>query len=179
MEVQLDKLLHLIADLLDASIINSDRLNCLMNKFSINSCIIDRVESIQTANAGCRFLFELDGTDPFVKGDAERIYQVLTNLINNAIKYSDAHKEVLISSSIEGEHVKVCVTDNGIGIHPEAQQQIFERFYRIEQGVKATATGLGLGLFIASEIVKKHNGQIGVQSEPGKGSTFWFSLPLK
>jgi signal transduction histidine kinase len=178
MEVQLNKLLSLITDLSDAASINSDSLNCLMNNFSINSCIEECVESISTANPTCQFQMELDPANPTVRGDAERIDQVLNNLVTNAIKYSGEHKHIRISSFSENGNIKVSVSDDGIGIPFEAQDHVFERFYRVEGDTKTVTSGFGLGLFIAAEIIKKHKGQIGLRSEPGNGSVFWFSLPV-
>jgi signal transduction histidine kinase len=111
-----------------------------------------------------------------VEVDAYKIEQVLINLINNAIKYANGSFEILISVTRSGAVAKVAVTDKGPGIQPEVIPHLFERYYRVDPAGRQYS-GLGLGLYISSEIVKKHGGQIGVESELGKGSTFWFTLP--
>jgi signal transduction histidine kinase len=111
-----------------------------------------------------------------VFADEGRIEQVISNFISNAIKYAPDSKRVNIELKSEPGEVVVEVTDKGPGISPEKVPFIFDRYYQVEhQGSKYS--GLGLGLFICSEIIKKHDGKIGVKIVPGEGSTFWFSLP--
>jgi signal transduction histidine kinase len=110
--------------------------------------------------------------------DERRLEQVLNNLVSNAIKYSPQGGPVEVSVFREGKLVRISVRDEGIGV-PEAQQhRLFERFYRAENAVLANFGGLGLGLSIARELITRHGGEIGVISQEGKGSTFWFTLPL-
>jgi chemotaxis family two-component system sensor kinase Cph1 len=105
--------------------------------------------------------------------------QVLCNLITNAIKYSPNENEVNIDlKQMANGGVKVSVTDNGIGIQHEQLEHIFDRFFRVEH-TSQNFSGLGLGLFISSEIIKHHYGEIGVESTLGEGSTFWFTVPGK
>jgi len=112
-----------------------------------------------------------------VFADAIRIGQVVINFINNAIKYASPSKGVQISIEKVNEMVKVSVIDQGPGIQPEKLRYLFDRYYRVDSN-GSQYTGLGLGLYICSEIIKKHNGEIGVDSELDKGSTFWFTLPI-
>jgi two-component system CheB/CheR fusion protein len=100
------------------------------------------------------------------------------NLINNAVKYSRGNKKVVVKTKKHENWVRVSVTDFGIGLSQEQQFKIFERFYRVEDKKNMTS-GLGMGLYISSEIINTHNGKIGVDSEFGKGSTFYFDLPLE
>jgi signal transduction histidine kinase len=116
--------------------------------------------------------------EPKVIGDPDRIRQVLINLITNAIKYSPQADRVDISSTIDGGSVIISVKDFGIGIPKSEQQKIFDRFYQASDTTGNTFPGLGLGLYISSEIIKRHNGKLWVESTPGKGSTFSFSLPI-
>jgi two-component system phosphate regulon sensor histidine kinase PhoR len=102
---------------------------------------------------------------------------VLMNLINNAVKYSPQNKDVIIQTSANSDSVRVAVTDFGIGLSAGEQERIFERFYRVEDK-KHRTSGLGMGLYISAEIIDYHNGEIGVESAAGKGSTFYFELPL-
>jgi signal transduction histidine kinase len=113
-----------------------------------------------------------------VNADAERIDQVIINFVNNATKYAPNSTEIVLLIERLPMFVKVSVTDQGPGIAPDKQQHLFARYYRADNSGNQYS-GLGLGLYISSEIIKKHNGEIGVISEPGKGSTFWFTLPLQ
>ena len=113
-----------------------------------------------------------------VEADNQQIGQVMINFITNAIKYAPKSDQIIITARKISEHeIKISVKDNGPGIPKEKLQYLFERYYRTNyQGQKFT--GLGLGLFISADIIKKHGGKIGVESEEGKGSEFWFTLPL-
>jgi signal transduction histidine kinase len=102
---------------------------------------------------------------------------VIVNLLSNAVKYSPEADKVLIRLELKGNKVSVIIKDFGIGISKKHIVGLFDRYYRIE-GSEYRFQGLGLGLFISSEILKRHNGTISVQSEPGKGSTFAFELPV-
>jgi signal transduction histidine kinase len=112
-----------------------------------------------------------------VNADPERIEQVLTNLINNAIKYAPKSEEIKVHIERTDQFVKVSVIDEGPGIAPEKVPNIFDRYFRAENS-GYHSSGLGIGLYICSEIIKKHQGEIGVNTELGKGSTFWFTLPV-
>jgi signal transduction histidine kinase len=114
-----------------------------------------------------------------VQADRYRIGQVLINLISNAIKYSPNSDRIVVQSKQDTEKVTVSVTDFGIGIPKKAQDKIFERFFRVEGKEEKTYPGFGIGLYVSSEIVKRHNGKIWVESEKGKGSTFYFTIPFK
>src|SRR5262249_12831034 len=115
-----------------------------------------------------------------ILADADRIGQVVTNYLTNAIKYSPEDQGIQIGLRVEGRAARVWVQDHGPGLSPEAQAHLWERFYRAAQGKaqRGALGGLGLGLYISRTLIRLHHGQVGVQSEPGKGSTFWFTLPL-
>lgn len=121
---------------------------------------------------------KLPGLLPTVTGDAQRLEQVLTNLIGNAIKFSKADGEVLVTAQTNSNEVRVEVKDNGIGIPAEALDRVFSRFYQVEDKSERSARGSGLGLHIAQKIVKAHGGRIWAESSAGQGSTFCFTLPL-
>lgn len=116
---------------------------------------------------------------PVLIGDGDRLSQVFTNLVDNAIKYTPTGGSVNLAASIHQDSVFVSVTDTGIGIAPEDQQRIFERFYQVDKSRRGgTGRGVGLGLAIASQIVQAHHGQIWVESRSGSGSTFFVRLPI-
>lgn len=114
--------------------------------------------------------------DAEVEADSERVQQVIINLVNNAMKYAYSNKEIEINVLQMPGEVKVSVTDHGPGIEKEKIPYLFDRFYRAD-GSSGQYSGLGLGLYIAAEIIKRHQGEIGVESELGQGTTFWFTLP--
>jgi PAS domain S-box-containing protein len=112
-----------------------------------------------------------------VFADQQRIDQVIVNLVTNAVKYGSESSEIVIAIEKQGDMAKVSVTDKGPGIPADKIPRLFDRYYRVEQ-TGYQASGLGLGLYISSEIIKRHGGEMGVESEVGKGSTFWFTIPL-
>jgi signal transduction histidine kinase len=114
---------------------------------------------------------------PVIQGDATRLEQVLSNLIGNAIKYSPKGGAVRITGRVLPDHVVVSVSDEGIGIPVEEQGRIFERFYRVDDVLSRRTAGSGLGLYLAQAIVEAHGGKIWVESAPGRGASFSFSLP--
>ena len=111
-------------------------------------------------------------------GDRDRLEQVFTNLISNAVKYSPQASRVDISMTASDGMVTVSIRDYGIGIPREHQQKIFERFYRISDVHDKTFPGLGMGLYISAEIVKRHGGRLWVESAESEGTTFFMSLPI-
>ena len=178
MEAQLNRLLNLINDMLDITRIRSGELQYHFEWFNFNECIEDVVAASQASKSSHRI--ELNAAElPDIQGDKERIGQVINNLINNAVKYSPGKDKVEITAFVEDGFIKVKVKDLGIGIPKDKQTKIFERFYRVEALSKNTFEGLGLGLFISMEIIKKHKGQIGLESDEGIGSEFWFTIPIK
>jgi len=175
--VQIEKLTTLIGDLLDVSKIRNGSLTFHRQTFDINNLIREEIEELEIIHPNHKIAFKNNAIIQ-VFGDRERIRQVLINLISNAIKYSPINGNILMKSKVDKQAVLVSVKDEGIGIDKNYQEKIFERFYRVEGKSEKTFPGFGIGLFIASEIIKRHKGSIGVQSKPGKGSRFYFSLPL-
>jgi two-component system CheB/CheR fusion protein len=172
-----DKLQHLVDDLLDVSKINAGRLDYAKSSLNLKALIDSCIESSRLVYSG--FSFELDNQhDYMVKANAERLEQVMANIINNAVKYSGGDKRVIVETKKCGDRVRVSITDFGIGLDEDQKKRIFDRFYRAEDK-KYSINGLGMGLFICSQIIDTHGGIIDVESEPGKGSTFYFELPLE
>jgi two-component system phosphate regulon sensor histidine kinase PhoR len=114
--------------------------------------------------------------DQKVLGDRHRITQALTNLVDNAIKYTPRNGKIKIESRDKGELIEIAVIDNGIGIPLNDLPRIFERFYRVDKGRSRELGGTGLGLSIVKHIIEAHGGKVTVQSQPGKGSEFSFTL---
>jgi PAS domain S-box-containing protein len=175
-----DTLLRLVSDLLDMSRI-------LAGKFAVSPQPLDLAATVREAVttmgvlAGplhIRLIDEVPADGQPVQADPERIGQVLTNLIGNALKFTPAGGSVAIRARPEGAWMRIAVTDTGEGIPPDKQALLFHRFTQLDMSAGRKAGGIGLGLSICKEIVEAHGGLIGVESEPGRGSTFWFTLPL-
>ena len=178
MNVQLQKLTLLIEDLLDVTRIESGKLLFRYSSFDYNELMNEIVEETQRTTTKHTIIRKLSSTVT-LSADRDRIGQVLSNLLTNAIKYSPRSETIIVKTVCTDDAIITSVRDFGIGISPEKQQHIFERFYRVEGETRATYPGLGLGLYISAEFVKRHNGSIWVESEEGKGTTFSFSLPLE
>ncbi|QNK64193.1 PAS domain S-box protein [Pedobacter sp. PAMC26386] len=171
----LGKVNALIEDLLNTSLANEGRLYISKQKFVLFEAITECCHEIRTEGL---YTIKIEGDkEVCTYADVTRIDQIVVNFINNAIKYAPKSKEILICIEKINDMAKVSVIDQGEGIHPDKLQNLFDRYYRIDSS-GSQYTGLGLGLYICAEIIKKHNGQIGVDSELGKGSTFWFTLPV-
>ena len=120
----------------------------------------------------------VDEEMPPLRGDELRLQQVFTNLLNNAIKFSPPHETITISVRRTGSQAEFSIDDRGPGVAAEEHARIFERFYQSESGQRARSGGYGLGLAIAKLIVEQHGGRIWIESNPGKGATFYVTLPL-
>lgn len=173
---QVNRLSTLVTDLLDVTRINSGKLEINKKLFLLNELVKDVVNET-TQLAKHKYYIE-KMPEIYVNADSTRIYQVVDNFLSNAAKYSADADRVSVWAEIHKDEVKVCVKDFGPGIPAENLPHLFDRFYRIEATSHAVQ-GLGLGLYICKEIVNSHGGQIGAESELGKGSVFWFSLPLE
>jgi len=174
---QVDKFTGLVDQLLDGTNIQAGKLDLQKTFFPL----LKLAQSCRE-NAGYNrndMNIDVSGSENIiVYADRERIERVIINLINNAVKYSPKSKLVQVRVLEIDGMARVQVTDFGIGIEKRKEPFIFDRFYRADEQ-NINYPGLGLGLFIAAEIIRRHNGEIGVSSEPGQGSTFWFSLPEK
>lgn len=178
-EEECDRLSRLVNRLLLASRIETGTVMLKKDEVqlpAVASKVIRRLE----ATAG-RHAFDLrfDPDFPVVYADAERLEEVITNLVDNAIKYSPLGGRVSITGRVEGDHVTVAVEDEGVGIPQRDLERIFERFRRGDTSQVQKVRGVGLGLYICRSIVEAHGGRISAGSEPGKGSRFTFTLPLR
>ncbi|AMR30099.1 hypothetical protein A0256_01040 [Mucilaginibacter sp. PAMC 26640] len=171
----LDKVSVLIQDLLNASKVNNGQLHLTKKQFSLSTMIDDCCAHLHTEGVytiRTEYHHEIQ-----VIADEGRLDQVVVNFVNNAIKYASRSKEILIKIEKVNDMAKVSVIDNGPGISAEKIPHLFERYYQADSK-GSQYSGLGLGLYICSEIIKKHFGEIGVDTEVGKGSAFWFTIPL-
>ena len=174
---QVDKLIELVKDLLDVTTIQSGKLELKKTTFKLDDLIAECSEELQAHTDKHKLIVKGD-TNISVHADRNRLEQVLVNLISNAIKYSPESDKVIINVEKVNQDVKVTITDFGIGIAGKKIPLIFDRFYRVDEKSQKYA-GLGLGLYISSEIIRRHGGEINIESEEGKGSTFWFVIPVK
>lgn len=177
MDTQLNKLTKLISDLLDISRLQTGKLAFQVETFDLDTLISTTVENVQAATTTHQFFIEGE-TGAQILGDKDRLEQVFINLFTNAVKYSPHADKVLVHLSCDQEHATVKVQDFGIGIDEAYQQKIFERFYQVTDPEEKTYPGLGIGLYISSEIIERQRGRIEVQSRKGEGSTFSVILPL-
>ena len=178
-EEESDRLNELINNLLDASRIQAGALTLDLDDVSLAHIARISTERFQTQTQHHRFVFEFPDDLPLVKADQRRIRQVLDNLISNAIKYSPEGGAIRVGGWSEDGRVIVYVADEGIGIPLNEQDSVFDRFYRVDSGLRRDTQGVGLGLFLVRAIVEAHGGEVWLESEPGKGSTFYFALPLE
>jgi signal transduction histidine kinase len=176
-ENQVNKMTKLVGDFLNLSKIESDKFELQSEKFELSAVVKEVSSDIQLVAPNHR-ISVVDGQPVTIEGDSEKIAQVVTNFLTNAIKYSPEGKEITVTVTHDDKFARVSVRDEGIGVKQEEQNQIFQRFYRSKFNQNISYSGFGIGLYISAEIIQKHEGTIGVESREGKGSIFYFTLPL-
>jgi PAS domain S-box-containing protein len=177
MNEQINKLTRLISDLLDISRIETGKLSFEYQWFDLDELVASTVENMLSVSRRNKIQIARK-CDCKIYADRERIGQVLINLLTNAIKFSPAGSQIVVDVTGKNDLAVISVQDFGIGISREYQAKVFDRFIQVEEPIEKTFPGLGIGLYITSEIVKRHGGKIWVKSEKGEGSTFYFTLPL-
>ena len=175
-QLSVSKLQTLVNDLLDVSKIQAGKLDFSTGPVYVNKLVSSCIESALYMFPDYNITFS-PKEDYVVNGNTERLEQVLMNMINNAVKYSPTSKDVILDVKKVDNNVRISVTDFGIGLSPEQQDKIFERFYRVDDK-NFMVSGLGMGLYISKEIIKNHRGSIGVVSQINEGATFYILLPL-
>jgi PAS domain S-box-containing protein len=172
----LTKMQHLIESLLNVSKITAGQLALNKTNFKIGEMVNDSCDHIRLA--GDHELILSGDTDLEIFADRSKIEQVMVNLVNNAVKYAPQSKKIIIAITKQHKAAKISVQDFGKGISQDKIPHLFERYYRVDS-TGLQYSGLGLGLYISAEIVERHGGKIGVISEAGMGSTFWFTIPMQ
>lgn len=175
-KLQLNKLNRLVEDLLDLSKIENGKLKFNECVFQFQPFIQNAIEMIRETHNNYKIKI-IGDANPKLYGDANRIEQVIVNYLTNAIKYSPNSDEVHLITSIVDDQLEVRVRDFGIGIPAEKQATLFQKYVRIEE-TSHRFQGMGIGLYICAEILARHKGTYGVTSTPGKGSDFYFTLPI-
>ncbi|MFP2925865.1 ATP-binding protein [Pyxidicoccus sp. 3LG] len=175
---QVRKLSVLINDLLDASSVGAGRLELQRTRVSLREVVDEVFSDFRATSNDHALTYDAPDEDVLVMGDRGRLAQVLTNLLENAIKYSPLGGDVHVTLAHSGGDAVVTVRDSGIGIPKEEQPHLFERFFRARNAPVSGFGGLGLGLYICRDIVERHGGHIWVESELGRGSAFHVSLPV-
>ncbi len=175
-----DRLAHLVDDLLDASRLRASGLPLEEVEEVALSDLARRVQArFQPQSSRHTILVEFPPDFPTIRGSAVRLEQVLNNLVSNALKYSPNGGTIRIRGEHDAQGILLSVSDEGIGIPPEEQERIFERFYRISGPQTRAIAGTGLGLYLTRAIVNAHGGRIWVESRPGQGATFYVRLPFQ
>ncbi len=176
-ERQVKKMLNMINRLLNLSGAESGKIHLNKQDFLINDLIIEVIEETQFITASDSTVLAPCETIE-VHADQEKIEQVLINLLSNAAKYSSKDSLIEISCHKVDDKVQINIKDSGMGISPENIEKLFDPHYRVESKETEKISGFGIGLYLCSEIIKRHQGKIWVESELGKGSIFSFTLPL-
>lgn len=172
-------LTRLVADLQELSLAEAGQL-CLMRRpLALNECLLNAVHMLQLRAAEKEITLDVDLSPglPWVEADPERVAQILRNLIGNAITHTPEGGKITVSAAERGKEVLVSVQDTGCGIEAQHLPYVFERFYRADPSRTRTTGGTGLGLAIAKQMVLAHGGHVSVESQPGRGSCFAFTLP--
>ncbi|MFL5396479.1 MAG: ATP-binding protein [Myxococcales bacterium] len=175
---QVRRLSRLVEDLLDVSRLESGRLTLSRDRVALDQIVSEVVSDFRAAAPQHEIVLRRPTRGVQAMGDRERLEQVVVNLVQNAIKYSPQGGRVEVSVERNGSQARVTVTDEGIGIPKDEQRHIFERFFRAQNATTRNYGGLGIGLYVSNEIVERHGGAFEVVSEPGKGTTFGFTIPL-
>lgn len=169
---------RMVEDLLDISRFESGRVELRLQEVDLTELVRRSIAKAKVISSLHQWEVSLPAALPRVKADPDRILQVLDNLLSNAVNYSPQEGRIIVKAEPLGDKVRVSVSDQGIGVPKNKQEFIFQKFYRVDSPLKSKIKGTGLGLSLCKFYVEAHGGKIGVESEEGKGSTFYFTLPV-
>jgi PAS domain S-box-containing protein len=172
------RLNRMITEMLDLDRIEAGRMTLNIAPVDLNGILGDAADRAKASSPKHNIVCRLDASVPAVRGDSDRLFQIVSNLLSNAVKYSPSGGEVLITSQVQDSMARVDVRDHGLGIPPEFVKKLFGRYERFEDKNKAKIIGTGLGLAITRQIVEMHGGKIWVDSTVGAGSEFHFTVPI-
>jgi PAS domain S-box-containing protein len=175
--IQLAKMTRMINGFLNVSRLELGKIHIDRQRFDIALLAKEAESEAAAVTTSHRILFT-PANETWVNADREKIAQVISNLISNAVKYSSQGANIQVTCTTINGHVQVSVADEGAGISPGDLPRLFERYYRVKSNENRHIAGFGIGLYLCNEIIKGHGGKIWAQSTPGKGSTFYFSLPV-
>jgi two-component system sensor histidine kinase VicK len=175
--VQVKRMSNMINGFLNVSRLESAKLIIDKHEFNLEDLIEETIKETELTVSSHHINFA-PCNPVMINADHDKIGSVITNLISNAIKYSPKGKEIDIKCEVIGDRAQVSVKDEGMGLKPQDQDKVFDRYYRVETHHTQHISGFGIGLYLSAEIVHRHEGEIWVKSESGVGSTFYFNLPL-
>jgi PAS domain S-box-containing protein len=175
--LQLGKMTTLINGFLNVSRLEAGMIHIERQQFDM-AVLMKEAEDGIVSDASSHQIYFAPVEETWVNVDKDKIEQVVNNFISNAIKYSPPNTTIQVACVTRDSYAYVTVKDEGMGIKPQDQQRLFDRYYRVEAVETKSISGFGIGLYICKEIVERHEGKIGVESVPGAGSTFWFMLPV-
>lgn len=174
-EKQVKKMTRMVHSFLTVSRLTAGKIYLDAEEFNIESLVDEIVEESRVAHPDHQINFTACKST-LIYADRDKIGQVLTNFISNAVKYAPATKVIDVACVEEKSKIKISVSDYGPGLKPEDKTRLFERYYRVENNINKNISGFGIGLYLCAEIITRHQGEIGVESVLGKGSTFYFTL---
>ncbi len=175
--IQVKKMTNMINGFLNISRLESGKIQLNKQYFTLTDLVSEMLTDARLTITGHEIVF-ICNNEIAVYADREKIEAVISNLLSNAVKYSPKGRTIEINCDVEDGNAVFSIKDEGMGVKPQDIDKLFERYYRVETKNTAHISGFGIGLYLSSEIVRRHNGKIWVESESGKGSTFYFTLPL-
>ncbi len=177
-DIQINRMQTMIKGFLDVARLEAGKIHLNMQSFRLNDLLQDAVDEALLLSHSHDVIF-FPGEEVWVYADKDKVAQVVNNFLSNAAKYSPKGKSIEVAYEVKDNYVEVSIKDEGMGIKQADREKLFDRFYRVESKQTQTIAGFGIGLYLCAEIIRRHNGDIWVESEPGSGSTFYFSLPLQ
>lgn len=170
------RLQRMIAELYEATIVNSGYMPLEISTFNFNDMVKEAIDTVEVLQSTNNIVVTGNEGNIIIQGDRHRLIQVITNYLSNGIKYSNSMSNVTLAIQQDENYLIISVNDQGLGISKEQLPYVFERFFRVEK--TRNIEGIGLGLYLCRQIIHAHKGHVWVESEEGKGSTFYFSIPL-